>query len=390
MQIDKFRSSPIGGLTSISGTDGRTGREYNHMAYVPDPLGGDPELSTATWTEVAQASFALGKLNQASRQIPAPDLLRRPSIRREAQSTSALEGTFAAIDDVLAADLASDESPRSLEMTEVLNYVVAAERGFSALADGYPISVTLLCQLHGTLVAETRADGEQAGRVRRIQVAIGGGLSIEEARFVPPPPGVALEADLRNLMDWVNASPPRVGQPVIAAAMTHYQFETLHPFNDGNGRIGRLLIALQLIQSEVVSEPLLAVSPWFEARKDEYIDQMAALSASGNWDPWVRFFATGIKDSAFDTTRRIDELLDTRERYVEVVRLNNLRGVARDIVDLLIGFPIITVPQLVKRTSATFPTVNSAIQKLVSLGILTPMGGTPRRFVAMDVFRAVR
>ena len=193
-------------------------------------------------------------------------------------------------------------------------------------------------------------------------------------------------------MDWVNATPPKVSHPVIAAAMTHYQFETLHPFNDGNGRIGRLLIALQLIQAQAVNEPLLTVSPWFEARKDAYIDQLAELSASGNWDPWIQFFATGIKDSALDTTRRIDELLDTRERYVEIVRLNNLRGVARDVVDLLIGFPIVTVPQLVKKTAATFPTVNSAIQKLVSLGILTPMGGkgNPRRFVATDVFRAVR
>lgn len=332
--------------------------------------------------------LALGQLDQASRQIPVPGLLRRPSIRREAQSTSALEGTFAALNDVLAADLAVD-SPRSLEITEVLNYVEAAEHAFASLADGYPITLTLLCDLHRLLVAGTRADGDQRGQLRDIQVAIGGGGSVQDARFVPPPPGLALNAQVRALVDWFNTEPCRAPHAVITAAMTLYQFETLHPFNDGNGRIGRLLIALQLLKSGLITEPLLAVSPWFEVRRDQYIDHLSELSATGRWDPWIMFFANGISASAKDTTRRVEQLLATRESYVDAARAHNLRGVARDIVDYLIGYPVETVPQLVRMTSASFPTVNNAVDRLVTMGVLESAGSNPRKFFAGAVLQAL-
>lgn len=388
MDIERFRGSPIGNLTRIRGMDGRTGEGYDHFAYVADPLGAVPDLSNTTWQMVTRAVGALARLDQASRQIPNPDLLRRPTLRREAQSTSALEGTFAPLDQVLAAEAeAPDRTDKAL--TEVLNYVWAADRAFGATRER-PLTVGLLESVHGQLVEDTDSATRDSGRLRRCQVAVGSGSgSIEDARFIPMPNGVELEVAVRDLVDWINA--PEGREPVVAAAMAHYQFETLHPFNDGNGRIGRLLIVLQLMSDGVIGEPLLSVSPWFEERRTSYQDHLAQVSATGEWEPWIQFFSQGLEESALDTAARVDVLLSIQRDYVTRLKTANVRGgLARDIVDSLIGSPIVTVPNLARRFGKTPQGVELAVQKLVALGILDgPRGSYNRHFVAAEVLSAL-
>jgi Fic family protein len=363
-------------LEVIRGTDGRTGREYDHFAFIPDPLSDEPMLSGATWRAVSRAGHALGRLLQAGRQVPQPSLLRRPTLRREAQSTSALEGTFAPLEDVLAAD-AGDEVPRSVELAEVLNYVLTAEYAFAEVADGRPLGVAMVEDMQGRLTRGTHADTDQAGHVRNIQVAIGAttSASLESARYVPPPPGSELQRSLRDLLDWANSSRATRRDPVVAAAMAHYQFEALHPFNDGNGRIGRLLVVLQLIQDGALEDPLLSISPWFEQRRRDYQDRLFEVSATGDWDSWVRFFAEGIEFSALDTAVRVDRLLRVQEDYANTLRDVGATGLIRDLAESLIAYPFIDVSRTAVRLGSSFQTVNKAVARLVSLGILRERTG---------------
>lgn len=311
--LDEFAASPIGGLVDATVTDRRSGESIRHPAFVPDPLGPEPEMANETWRWVARANRAIGRLQQGSRFVPNPGLLRQPTLRREAQSTSALEGTFAPIEDGLAADVI-ERANRSSALNEVLNFVQAAEIAYGVIEDGQKITVSLLQHLHAVLVRGTAADTADAGRVRAIQVAIGSrGGGIEDARFVPMPPGPQLEAGLHDLVNWI--ATPGDRDPIVATAMAHYQFETLHPFNDGNGRIGRLLIVVQLLQDGALASSLLSVSPWFERRRERYQDELAAVSATGDWGSWVALFAEGIEASAIDTARRLERVLDVQEDY---------------------------------------------------------------------------
>jgi Fic family protein len=388
MEADRFEHSPIGHLVSIRGIDGRFARPYEHVAFVADPLEDEPSLNSATWRAVGRANRALARLDQASSQILKPDLLRRPTLRREAQSTSALEGTFAPLEQVLSADV-SDAAPTK-ELLEVLNYVEAANQAFEYTASGASITVGLLEGVHRVLVRGTEADTEDAGRIRTTPVAIGSPTgSIEDSRFVPMPAGIELKAAAQDLVDWIRRA-DLDREPIVAAAMAHYQFETLHPFNDGNGRIGRLLIVLQFIEQRLLREPLLSVSPWFEARRSQYQDELANVSATGEWDSWVSFFASGIASSADDTARRVDRLIEVQRRYVQLVQEANGKGVIRDIVDILIGDPVVSVPMLTRRFDRTAPAVSAAVTRLVDLGVLYgPYGTYNRQFIALDMWEAV-
>ena len=332
------------------------------------------------------ASHSLGRLEQGASLVPNPELLRRPTLQREAQSTSALEGTYAPLDEVLAAEV-MDSRTRSSALNEVINYIVAAERAFDWIESGRPITGGLMTELHRVLVNGTAADNEEAGRVRRIQVVIGSrGGTVFESRFIPAPPGVALESAFSDLIQWIKPKQADDLDPIVKAAMAHYQFETLHPFNDGNGRLGRLLIVLQLVSEDLLSHGLLSVSPWFERKRDEYQELLAAVSATGDWNDWITFFARGIEESARDTASRMMDLLAIQNRFHEKLRSAGARGVIRDIVDILIGSPSVTIPFLVSATGKTYPAVKSAVVKLEQLGILEERAGTsPKLFRALDV-----
>lgn len=285
---------------------------------------------------------------------------------------------------------ANEVAGRSKELHEVLNYVDAATLAYDAVEEGRPVNVGLLETVHAILVRGTDADTDQAGRIRTTQVAIGSPTgAIEDARFVPMPAGVPLDVAVQDLTRWVNKTEAD-RDPIVAAAMAHYQFETLHPFNDGNGRIGRLMVVLQFMTDHLVTEPLLSVSPWFEARRTDYQNHLAEVSATGNWDPWISFFAEGVAASADDVAQRVDRMLAVQAKYVQILQDAGARGVIRDIVDVLIADQVINVSMMSNRFGRTPQAVSPAIQKLVELGILSgPYGSYGRQYIADDIFLAV-
>lgn len=388
MRLEAFEKTSPGALVPISGHDPRYG-EWRHRAFVPDPLLDEtPPLSATTFNAVAAARAALAGLDASARRLPNPALLRRPALRREAQSTSALEGTYAPMQEVLAAD--EDEEQAEVSLNEVMNYVRVAEHAFSSVVEGRAITVGLLAELQGRLVRGTPAEGFHSGRLRDVQVVIGShaGARVADARFVPRPPGPELDAQVRDLLTWLVDDHDGRLDPVVAAGMAHYQFEVLHPFNDGNGRLGRLLVVLHLLQAGVLSEPTLTVSPWFEARRADYYERLLAVSTRGDWDGWLRFFAAGLAQSARDTESSLHDLLAVQQELKGKVRAAGLRAEnAMLVVDFALAQPIFTVRAVQRRLSVTYARANGLVGQLVDAEVLRQYDAAvyDRRFTAPDV-----
>lgn len=386
-----MQDSPIGTLIPISGFDARTGKEYEHFAFAPVPLPDPTSLSLdgSTWTGISRAESALARLDEAGHQVPDAALLRRPAIRREAQSTSALEGTYAPIETVLESEL-GDRSSMSSTVYEILNYVVAAEYAFDWIADR-AVSLSMVSQAQDLLVRGTPGEKLDTGRVRECQVVIGSpDGSVLDSRFVPPPPGDQLRAGVEALLTWIQHTRSEVPS-TLRAALAHYQFETLHPFSDGNGRLGRLLIAVQFVTDEILAEPLLVVSPWFESRRRQYQDMLLSTSETGDFEPWIRFFAEGVAESADQTRRRIDLLLDLRQEMIRRVREAGVSGSAERIAGDLIGTPYIRVKDVVESHGISRQAAMKSLGRLEELSLLTKQRrGRQNVWVAGDVVTLIR
>jgi len=390
-----FAVDSPGTLVTIRGSDPVLG-EWEHKAFIPVPLGEDlPSLEPGTFLVVADARAALAALDTTARQLPNPTLLRLPTLRREAQSTSALEGTYAPLADVMIAD---EEEPPTAELAEILDYVRAANHAFDWVADGRPVSVALLTDLQGMLMRRTPM-ADLSGRLREGQVVIGrradadpAGFPVHRARFVPPPPGDDLKRGLQDLVDWMRADHRARLDPVVAAAMSHYQFETLHPFWDGNGRIGRLMIVLYLRAAGVLGEPTLTVSPWFEARRGEYYDRLLGVSTHNHWDPYVRFFAEGIRQAADETRADMIALVGVQNALKEIIRGSTLRAdSAHALVDLAVANPSFTVRKVQAELGVSYGRANKLVGQLVYLDVLRAIDphAYKRRFYAPRVLEVL-
>jgi Fic family protein len=367
VDLERLSQSPVGQLVPIVGPDPATQEIVQGHAFLPDPMPADITLSTATWTTVNKATAALARLDGAARRIPAPELLRRPALRREAQSTSALEGTYAPFAEVLAADQ-DDQMNMSAEVREVLNFERMAELAFS-WPETRPITLTMLGDLQRTLVRGTAGELSDAGGLRDRIVVIGArGRTLEDARFVPPPPGDQLRAGVEDFLQWIE-TPPDL-PTVVLAALAHYQFECLHPYSDGNGRLGRLLVIVQLLRGAVIREPLLVVSPWFEQRRDEYQDALLRLSCNGRWDGWINFFAEGVAASAAESQRKVERLVDLQDDLRRRVQAAGKRGVSERLAADLVGLPYVTRADVATRHDISGQAAINAINTLVALGIL--------------------
>ena len=372
----------MGRLVPILGPDPATHEVVAGVAFLPDPLPRNLTLSTETWLKVNSATAALARLDGAARLIPNPSLLRRPALRREAQSTSALEGTYAPFNEVMAAD-SEDREHMSAELREVLNFEAMAELAFT-WPEGRPLTVGMLGELQRVLVAGTPGELSDAGGLRDRIVIIGSpGSRLEEARFVPPPPGDQLRAGVEGLLSWLE-TPPEL-PTVVQAAMAHYQFETLHPYSDGNGRLGRLLVIVHLLRGALIREPLLVVSPWFEQRRAQYQDALLALSCSGDWDAWVAFFAEGVAASAAASQRKVEALVALQMEHRERVQRAGKRGVAERLAADLVGIPYVHRTGVMRRYGLTGQGAANAIRALVDLGLLEP---TPYRARRAQMYRA--
>ncbi|MFD9669931.1 Fic family protein [Rhodococcus sp. NPDC059968] len=389
MDVDALKESPIGTLVPISGTDPRTTQPWSYWAYLPDPLPVNPDLSAAAIMATARAGNAIARLDEAVAQLPRPEILVRPIIRREAASTSALEGTYASFEDVLTADFLDDREMSS-EQREIRNYVHATEVAVAHITERR-ISRTFLGELQLMIVRGTRGETTDSGDIRSHQVAIGAhNKPIDTARFVPCPPGDQLEAGMAAWEDWVAHEDNTL--IVAKMAMAHYQFETLHPYGDGNGRLGRLIALLQPMKAGELRWPILNIAPWFEARRDEYQDGLLNTTITGDYNPWIEFFATAVAEQAKEGLERIQRLMKIRDTMILGLREKGLRGSAIEIAEWLTGYPVIDVNTAATLTGKTFQATNTAIKKLVDENILTEITKKKqnRLFLCRDAWNATR
>lgn len=388
VDVDRIRDSPIGKLVPIAGTDPRTLEEWDYWAYLPDDLPAMPRLTPRALALSAKAGAAVARLDEAVAQLPRPEILVRPVIRKEAKSTSALEGTYASFEEVLEADFLEDRQ-MSAEQREIRNYVDATEAACAQVSDR-PIARSFLGALQQMIVRRTSGDTPDAGDIRPHQVAIGPkGRPIAEARLVPCPPGDQLEAGVRAWEEWVAADSDLL--TIAKVAIAHYQFETLHPYGDGNGRLGRLVSILQLMRAGELRWPVLNIAPWFEAHRDQYQNGLTEVTLTGDFSPWVELFAYAVELQAREGLKKIQDLLALRDKMVAELRAQKLRGSAIEIAEILIGYPVIDVRTASNLIHKTFEASNVAIGKLVTQGILEEItgGSTNRLFVCHRAARLI-
>lgn len=381
VDVDRFSQSPVGEVVPI--TIFARDRKIEYYAFVPTPLPDRLDLSDETRLAVSIADQALGKLEGLASQLPNPHLLVRPIIRREAVSTSALEGTYAALSEVLEAELV--ETPRTrVQVREVVNYLNATEEALSRL-EREPIHINMLLDLHAILFSGVRGHSPETGQVRTIPVLIGPpGATPEESHFVPPPPERVMEL----LADWERWNYRDDVIPIVVrTAVSHYQFEAIHPFGDGNGRLGRMVAALLLIDRGPLSGHLFSLSPYLESRRAEYGERLREVSATGDWDGWVTFFAQAVAAQADGARLRAESLLAWRDQTISGLRESGLKGLVISIAESLIGYPGITPTSAAKQFSVTYRAANRAIGILEERGILTEMTGRDygRFFLCQEV-----
>ncbi len=370
-------NSPIGRVVSISGHDARFGEDYDVEAFVPLDLPDRVDLAGPVWMAVTDATAELGRLDAAAGVVPNPHLVARIATRREAIGTSALEGTYADLTELFAAEVLPPEEQDTEvapNVREVMNYTRAADAAYAWITER-PITLSMLAAMQAEIVKGTDSDGPEAGAIRETQVFIGAkNRRVSEARFIPPPPGDQLRAMCERWVDWLTAPTPIANIPLIArVAMAHYQFETLHPFTDGNGRLGRLAAVLQMMKEEALRAPVLSVSSWLKNRSDDYRDHLLAVSVSGDWTPWIEFFAEAVYEEARSGHDRITQLLSLRDEIGETVRSALPRArLAVEIADDLIAYPILSVSAAERRYGRSNQANRNAVSALHDLGLLEP------------------
>ncbi|MGD9693274.1 MAG: Fic family protein [Phycisphaerales bacterium] len=337
-------------------------------AFVPDdlpPRGITAESLASLMPEILGAERAVARLDGLSRGFSSPWLVARPLMRREAETSSRIEDTIATAEEVALYE-AGYGAARN-ETVEVANYLVALQHGLSS---DLPISRRLICEMHRLLLREVRGENNRPGEIRASQNRIGGTEGdARTARFVPPPPGQGLEDSLAAFERFVNA-PPAVFPPIVAIALAHYQFEAIHPFGDGNGRVGRALAALSLCRSGLLQYPLVYLSGYFDRHRQSYYDLLLHVSTRGDWNSWLRFFLAAVSSQARDAGERIIRLRDLYD--VQRTKLQRGRGASLSLalLDHLYGSPAVTAASAQRALDTTDPTARKAIKRLEESGLL--------------------
>jgi Fic family protein len=359
-------------------------------AFVPDPLPPRPplDLSGARQRLLERALLACGRLDGVSALLPNPDLFLYTYVRREAVLSSQIEGTQSSLSDLLLFEL--DEAPGVPfdDVVEVSNYVAALEHGMTRLREGFPVSNRLLREVHARLLARGRGAEKAPGEFRRSQNWIGG-TRPGNAEFVPPPPALVEEcmAGLERFIHEEGDALPAL----VKAAAAHVQFETIHPFLDGNGRVGRLLIALMLHEGHVLRQPLLYLSLYFKQHRAEYYRLLDAVRRDGDWEAWLDFFLEGVAQtagSAVETAHRLLAMFGDDEQRIKTLK-SGATGALR-VYGALRTRPVATINELASRAGVSFPTAAKAVQALTGVGIARELTGARRnRVFAYDRYLAI-
>jgi Fic family protein len=344
-------------------------------AYVPPPLPPTPPVdSSGLLPLIEQANRALGRLDGITSILPAPPLFLFMYVRKEALLSSQIEGTQSSLSDLLLFE--NDEVPLVgiEDVQDVSNYVAAIEYGLKRLAEGFPLSLRLIREIHDVLLRKGRGSRKQPGEFRRSQNWIGG-TRPGNAIFIPPPPNEMM-ACLDNFEKFLHEE---TTPALIRAALAHVQFESIHPFLDGNGRLGRLLITLMLCAEGVLKQPMLYLSLYFKARRQEYYDRLQAVRDRGVWEAWIEFFLIGVVETANESVEAARQLLALFESDRARIRaLGRLAGSMLHVHDLLQRQPIIGVASASDALKLTHPTVMKAIANLQNLGIVKEVTGRRR------------
>ena len=348
-----------------------------YRAFLPSPLPPDPPLSmdNGMITALSAADRALGRLDGASEVLPTPDLFIAMYVRRESVLSSQIEGTQASLADVLEyeADAARKGLPADIE--EVVNHIGAMKYGLRRL-DELPVSLRLIREIHERLMANVRGGQMSPGEFRTTQNWIGPhGSTLNSATYVPPPPHEMMGA-LDRLEAFLHTADHFPA--LIHAGLVHAQFETIHPFLDGNGRIGRLLTTFLLCQRRVLRQPLLYLSHHFKLHQNEYYDHLTAIRETGDWEGWIKFFLVGVANVANQATDTAREILRLRESHrlllSDRIQTNN----ALRLLDYLYEQPMVTVSLAAKALTVSVPTANSLVGQFCETGLLTEISGGRR------------
>jgi Fic family protein len=376
MDIERFKTDGMAG--ELMNSDG-------DMAFNPAPLPPEIEMNGNLLDVFTRATNNVGQLSGVGRRVDNPSMLITPFIYKEAVVSSEIEGTRVTLSDVYEyeAGKESGDGPSRNELQEVQNYVRAVFEGIDMMEEG--IDLNLAQSLHEILMSGVRGEEKQPGEFRDTQVYIGG--RGQEARFVPPPPSVVPYA-MQNLETYMQTG--GAYQPLIDIGLVHYQFETVHPFRDGNGRMGRLFIMLMMCDEDLLPEPYLYPSSYFNRNREEYTDRLLAVSRDKAWKEWLIFFLEGISQQAEEAFSRASELLDLRDEYRERYQdeANSVSHLAMDIFTK----PYITVNEAKNMLDMTYGAANTAVDKLVEDEVLEEVTGQSRNrvFRAREVFRVIQ
>ena len=367
MDIALFKNSPSGRLTRTSG---------GYWAFVPNPLPPKIEWDNALVSVVSRADIAVGTLSGLGETLPNPHLLIYPFVRREAVMSSRIEGTRSSLSDLLLFEATKIERQRDVK--EVQNYVSAMEYGLKRLNE-LPLSLRFIRELHSILMEGVRGEHATAGEFRQSQNWIWPpGCALNEATFIPPP-APEMQECLNQLEKFLHTEKDL--PLLVQLALVHYQFEAVHPFLDGNGRIGRLLITLFLCQRGVLTKPLLYLSAFFERHRQEYYDLLLKISQEGAWREWIEFFLRAVVEQSGDAVSRARRLLDLHHTYTQVSREKKLSPTAGQLIELIFMRPLLNARAAQEYLNVTFPAAQKALNALVEAEILAEITGGRRNRV---------
>jgi len=352
-------------------------------AFIPHPLPPQWKFPAKLWPALAEAKQELARLDGIGRALPDSELLLQPLQRREALRSSSLEGTYASPKDLLLFEMRprtpTSEADPANDWLEVANYSKALRQGVELLGD-LPLSLRLIREMHGTLLTGVRGRERNPGEFRRHQVHVG-----SDRRYIPPPAD-HLGRCLDRFEKRMHEDDPEF-DPLVRCYLLHYQFEAIHPFSDGNGRVGRALLSLMVFHGCKLTRPWLYMSAFFERYRDEYIQRLFRVSTHGAWEDWIAFCLRGTIDQALDSVRRCEALDRLKRRFHEVAGASSTR--AHPIIEGLFSAPLVTAPMIAERFSVSYPTARSDISRLEKLGILKPLSETrPQVYFAPEVFAA--
>jgi Fic family protein len=388
MNPERYQKSTAGRLVQ-AWQDGTS-----YLAFAPNTLPPPLVLDAALFLALSEADRALGELAGLGHTMPNPNLLIGPFVRREAVLSSKIEGTQTGIADLYAYEAGQlylpgmKPSPPESDLQEVLNYVESLHYGLQRV-NTLPISQRLLRELHERLMRGVRGQNATPGQFRQNQNWIGRSNDrLDQAEFIPPPVAEMQQCldELERYIHSKDALPP-----LIRIGLIHYQFEAIHPFRDGNGRIGRLLISLLLSSWNLLPQPLLYLSAFFERNRADYYDLLLSISERGAWNEWLTFFLRGVAEQSRDAIQRAKQLQDLQQQWRQLLTQARASALLIHLADRLFETPILTIPQASKLLNVTYHSAQRNVEKLIEAGVLRQIGeGSHNRvFIADAILRVL-